>query len=152
MVAPVRRILVLTQAVGAERESFHGGPRAVVGQFFYDREAWAAVDAGYERVFVAPVTWVEHLAQAIFAEREIRRYHRWKPEASPLARGHLEACELIGGGFPCDLNIVYPGEGRLLGAEGVDEFPYVFLFPPDHHLNAGVAHVADEASEVVASG
>ena len=69
--APVRRVLVLAPAVGAELERRHRRPRAVVRDVDDDREPRATLRAVRERVPVAAVGRVEQLAQAVVAGRDV---------------------------------------------------------------------------------
>ena len=65
--APVERVSRIRGGSWAERETRHGCRRAVIGNVFDDREAWAAVGTVDERVQVAAVMRVEELALAVSA-------------------------------------------------------------------------------------
>ena len=71
--APVGGIRVLAPALGAERERFHRGVRAIVGNAAHDREARPAVRAVRERIPEAPLERVEDFVATVGAERRIGR-------------------------------------------------------------------------------
>ncbi|MPN22237.1 hypothetical protein SDC9_169620 [bioreactor metagenome] len=95
MEAAVGRVGVLRGAVRTHGEPAHRGRRPVVRQILDDRQPWAAVGAGGERVAVAAVGRVGHLGQTVRAGRDIRWDERTDPrqvpaghDPEPLLAGH----------------------------------------------------------------
>ena len=74
MKPPVRWVLVLFLAEAAQRKLAHSGVFSVVGQPLDDGEAWTAVGAGDEEVFVAWVFWVAQFSEAFVADGDVWRY------------------------------------------------------------------------------
>jgi hypothetical protein len=70
--AAVERRAILGKAERALRKRGHAGRRAVVGQPARDRVPGTAMGAVGERITVAPVARIEHLAQAIAAGGAVR--------------------------------------------------------------------------------
>ena len=71
--APIERIFVFAQTVGAHRKPCHRGLRTVVGERMRDREARSAVRAVCEGVAPAPPLGVEHIGKTCIARCRIRR-------------------------------------------------------------------------------
>ena len=146
--APVCGILVLTQAVGAEREAGHRRIPPVVGNGADDCEARAALRAVDERVAEAAVARVEELAQTVVAGGDVGGDQR-----RPGSRGALGDRER---GVPerrqrlAD-NRVYPRQRRRFllqpGAEGFQTGRIPLGL--DHNP---VTVVQNEAAERVAAG
>ena len=117
--APVAGVGVLGRAVGAEREAPHRRTDPVVRKVLDDGGARPAVGAVDERVAVAPVAGVAHLAQAGVADRRVRRdLARCRARVAGRAVPHAEA--LLERRLPCTTGQVdpaYPGENRNVGPQ-----------------------------------
>jgi len=68
----IARIFILCPTLGAHVKAGHGGVRPVIRNGRDDGEPWPAVGAVGKGVAVAPIGWIEQLAQAIRAGGDIR--------------------------------------------------------------------------------
>ena len=76
MKTAIERVVVFALAFQTHRKFLHRRVGAIIGQLFDNRETWTAVCAVRERIAKSPIGWVENLAQAIRARRNIRENQR----------------------------------------------------------------------------
>ncbi len=86
---------VLATALGAHRETRHGGSRPIVGNVARDGEARPAIGAVGERVAIAAVGRIENFGQAIGANRDIGR-DRKPTLRTAAAADYFETFEMLG--------------------------------------------------------
>jgi hypothetical protein len=59
MESPVKRVFILSLALGAHGKTPHGCSRAIVREFLDDAESWPAVRTVGKGVKVSAVVWIE---------------------------------------------------------------------------------------------
>jgi len=119
--APVAGIFIFGAARRAHREGRHGGARAVVGRFAYDRKARAAIGAIGERIAETACKRIANLLEARRACRGVGRNlgahraacaHRDAERFADIAHKNL-----------AQLDPVDPRQRRAFGADAIDEAP-----------------------------
>ena len=143
--APVAGVLVLLAAGRAEREAPHRRALTVVGQVLDDREARAAVGAVGERIVVAPVGRVQHLAPAVRAGGDVRRHQLVGVRVDQAAEdGERRRALRLRRGALAGRDV---RARRRLPRQRVDESLHGGrrAFSQDLHAGRGVAHPAGDA-------